>query len=76
MNSIIDQIQIRDNFTPVIFADDNAEEVYRRLIDEYGFTVNPSGGQYAKSMFRVAHVGNITIEDTEELVLAIQNIIK
>jgi aspartate aminotransferase-like enzyme len=62
--------------TPVIFADDNAEEVYRRLIDEYGFTVNPSGGQYAKSMFRVAHVGNITIEDTEELVLAIQNIIK
>ena len=62
--------------TPVIFPDDNAETVYRRLIDEYGFTVNPSGGEYAKSMFRVSHVGNHSIETTEELILAIENIIK
>lgn len=62
--------------TPVIFPDNNAEIVYRRLIDEYGFTVNPSGGAYAKSMFRVAHVGNITLKDTEELLEAIKNIIK
>ena len=61
--------------TPVIFNENNAEEVYRRLIDEYGFTVNPSGGEYAKSMFRVSHVGNHSIQDMEDLVVAIDKII-
>ena len=62
--------------TPVIFPDENADIVYRELIDKYGFTVNPSGGENAKKMFRVAHVGNHSIEDTEELILAIEEIIK
>ena len=61
--------------TPVIFKDNNAEEVYRELIDKYGLTVNPSGGANAKRMFRVAHVGKHSIEDTEELVSAIDEII-
>ena len=61
--------------TPVIFKDNNAEEVYRELIDKYGLTVNPSGGANAKRMFRVAHVGKHSIEDTEELVRAIDEII-
>ena len=61
--------------TPVIFPNENADEVYRELIDKYGFTVNPSGGDNAKKMFRVAHVGNHSIEDTEELVQAIEEII-
>ncbi|MBR3141455.1 MAG: alanine--glyoxylate aminotransferase family protein [Methanobrevibacter sp.] len=61
--------------TPVIFHDENAEEVYRKLIDDYGFTVNPSGGENAKKMFRVSHVGNISLEDTEELISAIEEII-
>ena len=62
--------------TPVIFPDANADVVYRELIDKYGFTVNPSGGENAKIMFRVAHVGNHSIEDTEELVCAIKEIIE
>lgn len=62
--------------TPVIFKDNNADIVYRELIDKYGFTVNPSGGDNAKKMFRVSHVGNHSIEETEELVLAIEEIIK
>ncbi len=61
--------------TPVIFNDFDAEEVYRQLIDKYGYTVNPSGGDNAKKMFRVSHVGNHTIEDVENLVLAIEEII-
>ena len=62
--------------TPVIFKDNNADKVYRELIDKYGFTVNPSGGDNATKMFRVAHVGKHSIEDTEELVWAIEDIIK
>ena len=62
--------------TPVIFPDKNADVVYRELIDKYGFTVNPSGGDNAKLMFRVSHVGNQSIEKAEELVCAIEDIIK
>ncbi|MCI5736635.1 MAG: aminotransferase class V-fold PLP-dependent enzyme [Methanobrevibacter ruminantium] len=62
--------------TPVIFKDNNADMVYRELIEKYDFTVNPSGGDNAKKMFRVSHVGNHSIEETEKLVLAIEEIIK
>ena len=62
--------------TPVIFPDKNADVVYRELIDKYGFTVNPSGGDNAKLMFRVSHVVNQSIEDAEELICAIEDIIK
>lgn len=61
--------------TPVIFPDENADVIYRKLIDDYGFTVNPSGGDFAKTMFRVSHVGNHSIETTEELILAIDELI-
>lgn len=61
--------------TPVIFPDENAGEIYRKLIDNYGLTVNPSGGDLADCMFRVSHVGNHTIEDVENLVCAIEEII-
>lgn len=61
--------------TPVIFPDENAGEIYRKLIDNYGLTVNPSGGDLADCMFRVSHVGNHSIEDVENLVCAIEEII-
>ncbi len=61
--------------TPVIFPDENAPEVYRKLIDQYGLTVNPSGGDFADKMFRVSHVGNHSIEDFENLICAIEEII-
>lgn len=61
--------------TPVIFPDKNADLIYRELIDKYGFTVNPSGGDNAKLMFRVSHVGKQSIEDAEELICAIEELI-
>lgn len=61
--------------TPVIFPDKNADVVYKELIEKYGFTVNPSGGENAKLMFRVAHVGYHSIEDNDMLINAIKEII-
>ena len=61
--------------TPVLFPDENADVIYRELIDKYGFTVNPSGGDLAKKMFRVSHVGKHSIDDVEELVVAIDNLV-
>ena len=61
--------------TPVIFHNKDAMEIYRRLIDEYDLTVNPSGGDFANIMFRVSHIGNHSIEDVENLICAIEKII-
>ena len=61
--------------TPVIFPEGNAGEVYRKLIEKYDLTVNPSGGDLADIMFRVSHVGNHSIDDVENLVCAIEEII-
>jgi len=61
--------------TPVLFPDGNAPEVNRRLIEEYGYVVNPSGGERANTMFRVGHIGNHSPEDSRDLVRAIGNIL-
>lgn len=61
--------------TPVIFNEGNALEVYNALKDQYGFVVNPSGGENGKYMFRVAHVGNHSIADNDLLINAIREII-
>ena len=61
--------------TPVIFPDENADVVYRELIDKYDLTVNPSGGDYAKTMFRVSHVGKHSKEDIDNLINAMDEII-
>ncbi|WP_406535728.1 pyridoxal-phosphate-dependent aminotransferase family protein [Methanobrevibacter sp.] len=62
--------------TPIIFPDNNADVVYKELIKDYGFVVNPSGGDFAKSMFRVSHVGNQSIECCEALIRAISETLK
>lgn len=71
----IPEYPLSNAVTPVIFPEKNADVVYKELIDKYGFTVNPSGGDNAKLMFRVAHVGCHTIEDNDLLVNAIKEII-
>ncbi len=62
--------------TPVLFPAENALAVYQRLIDEYGYVVNPSGGDLANKLFRVGHIGNHSPEDSVELAEAIDSICK
>lgn len=62
--------------TLIIFDDADAREVNRRLEEEYGFVLNPCGGERASRMSRVAHIGNHTIEDNEALVSALTSILK
>ena len=49
--------------TPVLFPEGNAQEIYRRFRDEYGFVLTPSGGSLGDVMLRVGHMGNITLDD-------------
>ncbi|MBQ0078461.1 MAG: alanine--glyoxylate aminotransferase family protein [Eubacterium sp.] len=60
--------------TPVLFPEGNALVVYEALKNDYGYTVNPSGGELGKKLFRVAHMGNHTVADNDLLLDAIKEI--
>lgn len=62
--------------TPVVFPDGiDAHAVYEQLIEQFGFVVNPSGGDLASKQFRVAHVGNNDPEHFIALADAIKTIL-
>ncbi|HJJ48597.1 MAG TPA: aminotransferase class V-fold PLP-dependent enzyme [Methanocorpusculum sp.] len=54
--------------TPVIFNQPVAEEVFHYLKDKKEIMVNPSGGEIGKKMFRVSHVGCLTLDDYDYLI--------
>ena len=47
----------------------SAYKVYETLKRDYDIVVNPSGGDLKDKMFRVGHIGNLTIEDNNKLVI-------
>ena len=54
--------------TPIICENVNADELVKYLRDKYELCINPCGGDLADKMYRVAHIGNTTIEDFDNLV--------
>lgn len=56
--------------TPVWFGT-GAKLYYESLIDDYEINVNPCGGELADKMFRVGHMGNLTVEDHDDLICAL-----
>ncbi len=53
--------------TPLYFEDISASEVVKELRERYELFVNPCGGKMADRLLRVAHIGNTTKEDIDEL---------
>ena len=58
--------------TPVIFEEPIAYRVFELLKDRYGIYVNPTGGALHDTLFRVAHIGQTTVEDNRMLVARIR----
>lgn len=56
--------------TPVMFHDPICTELFHAL-RKRGLVVNPTGGERANTMIRVAHVGDLEREDYDELIKAI-----
>ena len=48
--------------TVVLFPQNNADLVGTKLKEEYGYIINPNGGDKAKKMFRVAHMEIIILK--------------
>lgn len=61
--------------TPLIFEQHDAQAVREALVRDYGMYLNPCGGERATSMLRVAHIGNLSIEDNRHLADALEVIL-
>lgn len=72
----IPEYPISNMLTPVIFENIDAYEVIQVLKDNYQIYVNPCGGELANILLRVAHLGNTTINDIDNLIEKIQLSIK
>lgn len=48
----------------------SAYRIFEILKEEYSIFVCPNGGKLAEKIFRVGHIGNLTIEDNETLAMA------
>lgn len=46
----------------------SAQRIFEVLKDEYGIFICPNGGELKEKLFRVGHIGNLTIEDNKKLV--------
>ena len=62
--------------TGVYCINSQANDVVDALKNEYGIWVNPSGGEVGQKMFRVGHIGNLTIEDNDKLLEAFKDLEK
>lgn len=53
----------------------SAKQIFQVLKDEYGIIVCPNGGEMAERIFRVGHIGNLTIKDNDALFKAFDDLI-
>jgi aspartate aminotransferase-like enzyme len=57
--------------TPIIFKKNTAKHMHAVLAKKYSFITNPSGGEYAETMLRISHIGNLSNLDYQNLNKAI-----
>jgi aspartate aminotransferase-like enzyme len=51
----------------------SAYDIFRILKEEYNIIVCPNGGELANKVFRVGHIGNLTIRDNDALFAALDD---
>ena len=54
----------------------SAYDVFLKLKDEYGIWICPNGGELKDRVFRVGHIGALTMSDNDKLVAAIKEVMK
>lgn len=62
--------------TPLHPTTCSAYEIFLKLKDEYGIWICPNGGELADMVFRVGHIGALTIEDNDRLIDAFKDLQK
>lgn len=62
--------------TPLHPRQGSAYDIFVRLKDEYQIWVCPNGGELADQIFRVGHIGALTLEDNKTLIAALRDMEK
>lgn len=53
----------------------SAYDIFVKLKDEYGIWICPNGGELKDAIFRVGHIGALTLEDNDKLVAALKAVV-
>ncbi len=69
----IPKFKLSNAITPVRFEKDMAMDMFKYLKDEKNMMVNPVGGELGSRSIRVAHIGDLTFEDYDELIKEMKN---
>jgi len=56
--------------TPLHPLNASAHDIFSIMKDKYGIWVCPNGGDLKDKIFRVGHIGNLTLEDNDKLIAA------
>lgn len=62
--------------TPLHHLNASADDIFHILKDEYNIWICPNGGDLKDTVFRVGHIGNITLEDNKKLINALKDMQK
>lgn len=62
--------------TPLMTRNCSANDIFLILKDEYDIWVCPNGGEHKDKIFRVGHIGDLTVEDNRTLVNALHDLVK
>lgn len=54
----------------------SAKKIFDILKDEYQIWICPNGGELSEKVFRVGHIGNLTITDNTVLIEALDDLVK
>lgn len=65
---------LSNSVTAVFCNSGSAKEIVDKLKFDYDIWVNPNGGELADRMFRVGHIGDLTIEDNDKLIEAFHDL--
>lgn len=52
----------------------SAYDIFLKLKDEHGIWICPNGGDLKDKVFRVGHIGNLTVADNDKLVAALRGV--
>ena len=65
-----------NSVTDVHCINSKAGTIVDALKKDYGIWVNPNGGEVGEKMFRVGHIGDLTVEDNDKLIEAFHDLKK
>ena len=62
--------------TPLHPTTASAYDIFLKIKDEYGMWICPNGGKLKDKIFRVGHIGHLTIDDYDKLIAAFKDLQK